>query len=229
MGKGTRIGRLDKVGLVGQNLIVVVNEEKAADELATVIESNQKLVEETKEPESQETKVINNIEGLNRQELLQANALEVTFVGDSILLASADKVKEVFPKAIVDGQIGRQLYQSNEVINSLKASGKLKGTVVTVLGSNGTFTDGQLNDYINAIGTDREQYFVTSSVDKVWVEDANNRLFAAANRYSNVKVIDWRTYAKGHDDWYYEDGIHPNPTGALEFAKFVANQIAQNR
>ena len=202
---------------------------KAADELATVIESNQKLVEETKEPESQETKVINNIEGLNRQELLQANALEVTFVGDSILLASADKVKEVFPKAIVDGQIGRQLYQSNEVINSLKASGKLKGTVVTVLGSNGTFTDGQLNDYINAIGTDREQYFVTSSVDKVWVEDANNRLFTAANRYSNVKVIDWRTYAKGHDDWYYEDGIHPNPTGALEFAKFVANQIAQNR
>ena len=186
-------------------------------------------MEETKEPESQETKVINNIEGLNRQELLQANALEVTFIGDSILLASADKVKEVFPKAIVDGQIGRQLYQSNEVINSLKASGKLKGTVVTVLGSNGTFTDGQLNDYINAIGTDREQYFVTSSVDKVWVEDANNRLFAAANRFSNVKVIDWRTYAKGHADWYYEDGIHPNPTGALEFAKFVANQIAQNR
>ena len=202
---------------------------KAADELATVIESNQKLVEETKEPESQETKVINNIEGLNRQELLQANALEVTFIGDSILLASADKVKEVFPKAIVDGQIGRQLYQSNEVINSLKASGKLKGTVVTVLGSNGTFTDGQLNDYINAIGTDREQYFVTSSVDKVWVEDANNRLFAAANRFSNVKVIDWRTFAKGHDDWYYEDGIHPNATGALEFAKFVANQISQNR
>ena len=101
--------------------------------------------------------------------------------------------------------------------------------MVTVLGSNGTFTDGQLNDYINAIGTDREQYFVTSSVDKVWVEDANNRLFAAANRFSNVKVIDWRTFAKGHDDWYYEDGIHPNPTGALEFAKFVANQISQNR
>ena len=219
------------VSTIGLVALAITPEQKnkAADELATVIESNQKLVEETKEPEIQETKVINNIEGLNRQELLQANALEVTFIGDSILLASADKVKEVFPKAIVDGQIGRQLYQSNEVINSLKASGKLKGTVVTVLGSNGTFTDGQLNDYINAIGTDREQYFVTSSVDKVWVEDANNRLFAAANRYSNVKVIDWRTYAKGHDDWYYEDGIHPNPTGALEFAKFVANQIAQNR
>ena len=39
MGKGTWIGRLDKVGLVGQNLIVVVNEEQARKpHIAQIIE-----------------------------------------------------------------------------------------------------------------------------------------------------------------------------------------------
>lgn len=218
---------ITSIGLVA---LILTPENKAttAEVLQNVITENQKLVEESSES-VEETKVINNIEGLNRQALLQANALEVTFIGDSILLAATQPIKDVFPKAIIRGDIGRQLYQSVSYVNQLKEKGELKNTVVTILGTNGTFTEGQLNDYIEAMGSERELFFVTPSANRVWIQDANDKLFDAAKRYANVKLIDWRTFSSGHSDWLYEDEVHPNEVGALEFAKYIATEISTQR
>ena len=215
---------------VGVIALILTPENKAttAEVLQTVITENQKLTEESSES-VEETKVINNIEGLDRQALLQANALDVTFIGDSILLAATQQIKDVFPKATIRGDIGRQLYQSVAYVNQLKEKGELKSTVITVLGTNGTFTEGQLNDYIEAVGTERELFFVTPTANKVWIQDANDKLFEAAKRYANVKIIDWRTFSIGHPEWLYEDEIHPNEEGALEFAKYIATEVATQR
>ena len=217
--------------LVGSIAMLAAPEQKGevAQRLEQVINQNASE-ESSSESTAQEVKVINNIDGLTRQEILQASALEVTFIGDSILLASEKQIIEVFPKAVnhIDGLVGRQLYQSVEVVRKLIAGNKLQPVVVTILGSNGTFTAGQLNDYIEAIGTDKEQYFLTSATEKAWVADANQQLFAAAKRYNNVHIIDWRTYSQGHSDWFEQDGIHPSATGALEMAKEIARQIVAN-
>lgn len=219
------------VFVIGLVAVIASPETKSnvAQDVQKVIEENIQKAEETKSESVEEVKVINNIEGLSQEVMLHANALEVTFVGDSILAAGVDKIKEVFPKAVTDTQIGRHLYQSVPVIISLKQQHLLKDTVVTVLGTNSTFTEGQINDYIEAVGRERELFFVTVALDKDWANDANRQIFAAAQRYGNVKVIDWDSYSSTHPEWYYEDGIHPNQEGALAFAKYIAEQIYLQR
>lgn len=196
-----------------------------ASNLQKVIEDNQKIAESTRTSAVQEARVINNVEGLAQEEMLYANALDVTFVGDSILAATTSEIQKVFPKAVIDAKEGRHLYQSLDIITGLKSQELLRPTTITILGSNSTFTMGQLNDYIEAVGTDREHFFVTSSARKEWVADANQQLVAASQRYGNVKVIDWANYSNDRSEWFYEDGIHPNEVGALELAKYIATQV----
>lgn len=200
-----------------------------ANDIQKVIEKNKELAVETQSEESQEIKVINNVEGLTQQELLYANGLDITFFGDSILLSAADKIKEIFPKAVVDGEVGRQLYLSVGQIKWLDSEGLLKPTVVTVLGSNGNFSQGQMNDYVEAVGENRSQFYVTANVDRPWEADTNNMLFDAAQRFGNVNIIDWKNYSVDHPDWLYDDGAHPNEIGAHEFAVFIAKELYRQR
>lgn len=216
------------MGLVG---VIASPEQRSetAQILQQTIEENKKLAQDTQTQETETVKVVNNIEGLSQQELLFANGLDISFIGDSVLLASASEIQSVFPKAVVDGSVGRQLYNSYSVVQAMQLNGTLKPTVVTILGSNGTFTAAQLNDYIEAVGTDKDQYFLSVHVDRAWTNNANTQLFAAAQRYGNVKIIDWAGFANDHPEWYSDDEVHPNAEGALELAKFIAQEIYRQR
>ncbi|UUX34608.1 acyltransferase family protein [Fundicoccus culcitae] len=199
-----------------------------SEDLQTLIENNQQLAQDTIANNTQNNKVINNIEGLSQEELLYANGLDVTFIGDSVLLAAAEQINEVFPKAKLSGQEGRQLYNSVDVVKELESLDRLMPTVIVVLGSNGTFTEGQLNDFINAIGPDRSIYFLTSNADRSWVSDANSQLEASTRRFGNVNIIDWASYANDHPEWL-RDYAHPTVEGSLEMAKLIAKDLYRTR
>lgn len=216
------------MGIVG----IIASPEKrseTAQNLQDVIEANQTVAEQTQTLATETVKVVNNIEGLTQQELLFANGLDITFIGDSVLLASTSDIQSVFPKAVVDGEVGRQLYNSFSILEFMKVNDLLKPTVVTMLGSNGTFTSAQLNDYIEAVGTDRDHYILTVHVDRAWTDDANRQIYAAAQRYGNVKLIDWAGHANDHPEWYADAGVHPNEVGGLELAKLIAKEIYRQR
>lgn len=216
------------IGTIG---IFAAPEERAqtAEELQTIIETNSQIAEDTQTEDTENVKVVNNIEGLGQQEMLYANGLDITFVGDSTLLASTKQIQNVFPKAVINGEVGRQLYNSVSVVNSLDQSGLLKPTVVTMMGSNGTFTAGQINDYIEAIGPEHDVFFVTSDTKRSWVTDANQQLLAAAQRYGNVHIIDWASYSNDQTGWQREDGAHPTEEGAHELSVFIAKEIYRQR
>ena len=211
--------------------VIIAPEAKnnTAQEIQQVIEKNKEIAKKTQTEESQQEKVINNIEGLDQQELLYANGLDVSFIGDSVLLSATEDIEKIFPKASVDGEVGRQLYLSVDHIRWLQSEQLLKPVVVTVLGSNGTFTRGQLNDYIDAIGPERSMFFVTAKVDKPWEDDANSQLFDAAQRYGNVKIIDWKGFSNDHPEWFYDDHTHPNVDGAREFSILIAKEVYRLR
>ena len=195
-----------------------------AQQLESVIKRNQELIEQTTQVES--TTVNPN----KKIELKEQIAHEtVTFIGDSILLAAADKVQEIFPSAIIDGKIGRQLYSSPATLKELISKGKMADRVVTVLGTNGTFSQKQLDEYIHILGGNRELYFVTIFAPVKWNNEVNQQLNEAKNRYSNVHIIDWYEFAKNHAEWFYEDKIHPNAQGAEEFAKYLLDSMIQNK
>lgn len=219
------------IAILGFAGIIAAPETKGdtANNIQSVIEKNKKLIEETQNENTDSTKIVNNIEGLDQQELLYANGLEVTFIGDSVLLAAADEVRQVFPKSVINGEVGRQLYNSVSTIHSLNNQNLMKQTVVTTLGNNGTFTPGQINDYINAIGQNHDIFFVTATADRSWVADANREIYAAAERFGNVHVIDWASYSQNHQSWNEDDFGHLTEEGSQEFAKYIASELFRQR
>lgn len=200
-----------------------------AKEIAETIEKNQEVVKDSQEKRDEVNRVINNIEGLGRKELLYANALDVTFIGDSVFLSAADKLKEVFPQGIIEANVGQQLYNSGVLVNSMKQMELLKPTVVVYLGNNGTYTRAQLDDFIELVGSDHRIYFLTSSINRPWIADANKQLQNASERYGNVNLLDWASVAKEHPEWFVEDEVHLSTQGALEMAKFIANELYKLR
>lgn len=197
----------------------------------TVAEMEAQLAENQRRIEEQRAKALEakyadlpDIAGLARNVMIFAHNLDVTFVGDSILLSAASSLVETFPKATIDGKVGRQLNQSADVVRQLEANGQLADIVVIVLGSNGPFTPEQLDDLADTIGK-RTIFFVNTHVNRAWQDDVNAALTDYAKKHKNAYLIDWKAQVDQHPEWLYEDGTHCNPDGAAGFSNVVANAL----
>lgn len=216
------------VSLIGA-MFAPESKSDTAGQLQEMLEENKKVAQKTQQKEKNTPTVINNVDGLTQEENIYVNGQAIYFYGDSVLLSASKDIEYIFPKANVNSEIGRQLYQSVDDVRWLASEDILPDNVVTVLGSNGTFTQSQINDYIEAIGKDRTQYFVTAKVDKPWGEDANRQIYEAEKRYGNVKVIDWLGHSIDHPEWFYEDSTHPNEEGSRQFALLIAKEVYRQR
>lgn len=217
--------------LTGSIGILAASEQRGNTEgdLEDIIAQNTELAEGTLNQSTENAKVVNYIEGLNQQELLYANGRDITFIGDSVLLSSAEDIQYVFPKAVINGEVGRQMYNSATIPEAMEAEGLLKPIVVTIIGSNGSFTPGQINDYIDAIGPERDIFFVNSVAERSWIPEVNHQILQAAQRYGNVHVIDWASYSNDHPEWHHDDYGHTTSAGSRALAVFIAQEIYRQR
>lgn len=202
-------------------------ENAAVQELREQIAASQSKMEEINRDDSTRSRAINNIEGLERETVLFAHGADITFIGDSVLLSVADQLVTIFGRAVVEGAVSRQLYQTTEVVADLEKREQLHDTVVVFLGSNGTFTETQMETFIKEIGTSRDLFFLTTNVPRIWKDSVNEQLALAESNHSNVHILDWNAFSSGHDEWLLEDQVHPNPMGAQQLALFVAEEIYQ--
>lgn len=192
------------------------------------IRDNTSLVLGTQSNDNTNTLVINNIPGLSQEVKLFANAMDVTFIGDSIFLVAAPQLLEVFPKAVIDADQSRHLYNAAYQVRALAEKQLLRDNVVVLLGTNSAFTSAQLDDFVQAIGSERSIYFVLVGANRAWSDRVNDKLTQAARTYANVKTIDWMSYVDANPSQFI-DGIHPDQEGALALAKTIAEQIYRNR
>ncbi|WP_313509044.1 acyltransferase family protein [Enterococcus sp.] len=162
---------------------------------------------------------------LTEAQLEKAESLEITAFGDSVMLDATADLQELFPQAVVDGDVGRQLYASPDLIKSLKDQGLLRDTVLVGLGTNGSFTEAQFDSFMSEIG-DRNVYWVNVRVPtQRWQNEVNRMLEKMADKYDNMTLIDWYDLSNSQESWFYEDRVHPNPDGMVEYVKLVAQTI----
>lgn len=162
---------------------------------------------------------------LSEAQLKKAELLEITAFGDSVMLDATADLQELFPQAVVDGDVGRQLYASPDLIKSLKDQGLLRDTVLVGLGTNGSFTEAQFDSFMSEIG-DRNVYWVNVRVPtQRWQNEVNRMLEKMADKYDNMTLIDWYDLSNSQESWFYEDRVHPNPDGMVEYVKLVAQTI----
>lgn len=205
-------------------------ENETVAEMQAQIEANERLLAKQKALQERNAQAeIKDVDYLSRSVMLFCRDLKVTFVGDSILLGAAAPLTEVFPLATIDGKVGRQLSQSGEVIQGLIDNGGMNDIVVLVLGSNGSFTEEQLDALMKQIG-DRQVYLINTKVPREWQDGVNEMLknYADKSKKDNFHMIDWKSFIDQHPELLYEDGTHPTPEGSEQFAKLIADRLYED-
>lgn len=228
--KGLQIGLILGLTMCVFSVLVLLTTPKhianqQQDQLAKKITENKKNMEQ-KIPQEKNTSLLEQKYQLTSQQVANAQKLPVTTIGDSVMLATSDTLKELFPLMKIDAEVGRQVYQSIDIPKKLESQNKLEEIVLVDLGTNGSFTDEQFDRFMQAIGSKRKVYWVNVLVpDKKWQNTVNDSLHKLEKKYDNLIVLDWFDYSKGHSEWFYEDQIHPNKEGSIQLTQFVAKAI----
>lgn len=150
----------------------------------------------------------------------------ITAIGDSVMVEVGPELKKLFPGIVVDGKIGRQMYQAPQIIKNMQEQGVLGNTVIIELGANGAFTQKQFADILEVLGSNRQIVIINTRVPKPWESVVNQLLAQAAADAPNIKLVDWYSASSGHNEYFYADGVHLKEAGVQAYAALVANALA---
>lgn len=176
----------------------------------------------------------NSAEPENKEETDPAKGAErmpeqITAIGDSILLDVEPYLKDIFSSHVIDGKIGRQMAEAQDVVNRLLADGKLGDYVIIELGTNGMFPKKTLESILSSIGSSRHILLVNTRVPRKWEEAVNSTLAEVVAEHPNTKLVDWHKASAGKAEYFSADGVHLTPQGAQAFAALVVDAIKSSR
>jgi peptidoglycan/LPS O-acetylase OafA/YrhL len=150
---------------------------------------------------------------------------QVTAIGDSVMLASASALHAALPGIYIDAQVSRQMAAGLTEVQNLAAEGLLRRVVVVGLGTNGPISSDQIRDLLAEIGPRRDLVLVNTYEARPWEHEVNTVIAAAARRYPNVVLANWRARIAHRTYLLWGDGVHPRPRGARLYAKVVAAAV----
>ena len=150
---------------------------------------------------------------------------QVTAVGDSVMLASAQQLHSALPGIYIDAQVSRQMAAGLAEVSSLANEGLLRHVVIVGLGTNGIVTGSQIRDLLAEIGPSRKLVLVNTYEARPWEHADNSVIGAAARKYPNVLLANWHATIAHRADLLWGDGVHPRPPGARLYAKVVAAAV----
>lgn len=195
-----------------------------SSEKKSASKTNTSSSEQTSTTETSDSSETNSPSGLSSVQKEKIAKVSLGAVGDSVLLSAAPELQTYFPKSHIDAEVGRQLVDSQEIFEKLNKNKQLGDVVLVVLGTNGSFKESDIDKMMQQIGN-RPVFFVNTLVDRPWQASVNDTLAKAAAKYDNAHLIDWKSYAEGHREWFDEDGIHLVPNGGEYFSELVATEV----
>ena len=150
---------------------------------------------------------------------------DVFAIGDSVMLASAVQLAAALPGISIDAQVSRQAWAGLSIVRRLAATGRLRPVVVFALGTNGTFTSGQMRQLVRVVGPHRDLVLVNTYEARPWEAGVNRVIAAAARRYPNVLMANWFATIEHRTSLLWPDEVHPQPSGARLYARMVAAAV----
>ena len=148
----------------------------------------------------------------------------VIVMGDSLTVDIGEKFQELYPGAVIDGKIGRQLYVAIEEAKDYAQYNNENSAIIFQLGTNGPFTESQIEDLVKAFDK-ADIYFVNIKVPRAWEKTVNTALKEAKEKHSNVTIIDWYTVASSGKDLFEPDRVHLNQTGIKEMITLIEKNL----
>jgi hypothetical protein len=153
--------------------------------------------------------------------------VEVTGVGDSIMLSASAALETVFDGAIViDAEEGRQFGASVAAAERLRDDGELAPVVVIHLGTNGAFPAESFDELMASLSGVPRVVFLNVSVPREWEPEVNEELRAGVDRWPTAELADWQSAATLNSDWFVADEYHLSCEGIIGYAGFIAETLA---
>ena len=148
----------------------------------------------------------------------------VLVMGDSLTVDIGEKFQELYPGAVIDGKIGRQLYVAVEEAKSYSKYNNENSAIIFQLGTNGPFTESQIEELVKEFDK-ADIYFVNIKVPRAWEKTVNTALKETQEKYSNVKLIDWYSVANSTKDLFEPDRVHLNQEGIAEMVTLIEKNL----
>ena len=148
----------------------------------------------------------------------------VLVMGDSLTVDIGEKFQELYPGAVIDGKIGRQLYVAVEEAKSYSKYNNENSAIIFQLGTNGPFTESQIEELVKEFDK-ADIYFVNIKVPRAWEKTVNTALKEAQEKHSNVKLIDWYSVANSTKDLFEPDKVHLNQAGIAEMVTLIEKNL----
>lgn len=146
---------------------------------------------------------------------------DVFLVGDSLSVGAKAQLEKALPGADIDAKGGRQYSEGLKILQQKKPKAK---TVVMALGTNGPFSQKDIDDTLEAAG-DARVVLTTVAGPKVSAASSVNPLVEA--NADKVTVADWATLVAQHPDYVGGDGIHHSEAGKAAFASMLADAVGK--
>ncbi|EHE7497236.1 acetyltransferase [Staphylococcus pseudintermedius] len=149
-------------------------------------------------------------------------------IGDSVMVDIGDYFRSFVPKADINGKVGRQLVEATSLAKRQYQSYRDKNDIVVLeLGTNGDFTEEQLNSLLEQFG-EADIYLVNTRVPRSYESHVNQVLAKAAKKRANVTLVDWYSRSENHTEYFAPDGIHLQPPGVRTLTNSIIQAIEKN-
>ena len=138
-------------------------------------------------------------------------------IGDSVMLGASISLGALPPCAALDAIESRQVAEGPA---ALQAHAPYPPVVVIHLGTNGTMSPSDIDVMLGALRDVPTVVLVTVQLNglRSWEDQVNTEIAAAAGRFPNVRLADWKAVSAGHPEYFREDQIHLSPQGAAVYA-----------
>ena len=145
-------------------------------------------------------------------------------IGDSVAAGCENEFYKAFPNGHSDALVNRSIWESP--YGYYCDNGQAGTYVIFCLGTNNAVIDEQMDELFASVPKDKKVVLVNIRCPRDWEAQTNEAIANAAKRYDNViALVDWYGESAGHDEYFYEDGIHLNSEGAKAYIGLIREAI----
>ena len=223
----TVVSLLFVMGIIGKGVPFIstafVKEMEVNKETQFVNNGNNK---ENKEDQNNDSNKENKDNNENKDEKNNAEKKynSVVVMGDSLTVDIGEKFQELYPGAVIDGKIGRQLYVAVEEAKSYSKYNNENSAIIFQLGTNGPFTESQIEELVKVFDK-ADIYFVNIKVPRAWEKTVNAALKQAQEKHTNINIIDWYSVANSSKNLFEPDRVHLNQNGIVEMTTLIKKNL----
>lgn len=202
-----------------------------AEELKARLEANKSELDE----QNRQAYEAQKIQPEPAEKIIDLNG--ATCIGDSIMLASSNEIRQVLPNCYIDAEVSRHIEGGIGAAENFAAQGKLGNIIVVGLGTNGSVEElsrykTKMTALIDYFGPERQIFWININYPPTspyleWQETNNNYVREMENTYPNFHGVNWHDPAAQHPEWFVDDGIHPTEEGAKMYAQIVRDRIVE--